>query len=99
MMTDKESAALEKLKENGNNLAPKLWGGLSRKAAGEEKIKWELAHLHLQIGDVLISKKGILTAGFTGRMQNFYRVKYLGKCRFEILGNKREYVEAKEVER
>lgn len=64
----------------------------------KQKQRWEPARLHIQVGDVLTSKKGILMAGCLSDMsQKVSRVKYLGKGTWEVLGDKREFIEIKEV--
>jgi hypothetical protein len=65
----------------------------------EIKRCWEPAHLHLQVGDIITSKKGILAKGWSNKHQCVYKMKYLGGDRWMILGERREFVEAKPMKK
>lgn len=59
---------------------------------------WEQAALHLQVGDVLTSKKGILLGTRNPAvMQACERLEYLGNNHWRVLGEKRRRVDVREV--
>lgn len=54
---------------------------------------WEVVDINVQKGDIITSKRGIMLQGaLTGEPQNVYKMKYLGKGRWMVLGNNREYI-------
>jgi len=65
----------------------------------EDNEKWFPTQLHLQVGDVLTSKKGILFPTMhKGVFQACERVKYLGDNHFVVVGEKRRRVDVVEVQ-
>jgi hypothetical protein len=58
----------------------------------EVKETWEKATVHAQVGDIFISKKGVLfPSGLTGQFYRVFKFKYLGSGAWEAL--KKEPVE------
>lgn len=57
-------------------------------------MRFEPVQLHLQEGDVLTSKLGILqVSAVSERAQLVHRLKYLGNGMFEVLGEKRQFID------
>lgn len=57
---------------------------------------WEGVSIHIQIGDILTSKKGLLFGTSDEKvMQACERVQYLGKGHWKVLGEKRRKVDVK----
>lgn len=55
------------------------------------KETWEPAPIHIQVGDIITSKKGLLYfSNLTGKKEFYraYKVKYLGNCGWEVTGRK-----------
>jgi len=64
----------------------------------EAKESWEQARLHVQVGDIITSKRGILThSPLTDQYYLAFRLKYRGNGLWEARGNRREPIDVSPV--
>ncbi len=66
---------------------------------GEEKMVFEPVQIHVQVGDVISSEKGMLQrSSLTGKTYKVTRMRYLGDGKWKVLGEKEEMDDVQRVE-